>query len=105
MIWKDTALGWLLHNMGRPVTLVMYDDIKANTKMALENILKFIQLPYSRERLDIVARAGYSKYRRPPGPKFEHYTESQKALVRDAVRDTVRALKHLQLDLSSFLEP
>ena len=99
-------LGWLLYNMGRPVIVVTHEDFKANPKIVLEKILGFVGVPYSKEQLDLVINEGFNEYRRPPQrAKFDHYTKTQKALVRDVVYDTARALKHLQLDLSSYLQP
>ena len=98
-------LGWLLHNMGRPVTSLRYEDLLANPKLELENILKFIHIPYSREQLDLVVKEGYSEYRRPQRAMFEHYTDKQKALVKDVVLKTIRALSHLQLNWTGYLEP
>ena len=79
VIWKDTVLGWLLYNMGRPVIVVTYEDFRANPKMVLEKILGFVGVPYSKEQLDLVIKEGLNEYRSPPQrAKFDHYTETQK---------------------------
>lgn len=81
MTWYQTVKGWVMNNMKHPILVVKYEDMVQNTKLELERILEFVQVPYSRQQLVRVVEAGYREYKRPHDVEFEHYTVKQKEYV------------------------
>lgn len=102
VVWQETVLGWLVHNMDHPVLVTRYEDLKEDTGRELERILFFLQVPYSRQRLEEVVREGYSEYHRPPEVQFPHYTETQTEFVKEVVRRTSEAVGYVQM--SDYLQ-
>ena len=103
LTWYQTVQGWL---MSHQTLAVKYEDLLKDTKQQLLRILDFVGVPYSRQQLERVVRAGYEEYQRPPGAKFEHYTEEQKTYVRQLVQSIITALKtsdHLALKIEDYL--
>lgn len=67
--------------------------MQVDTKTELKRILDFLQVPYSRQHLEVVVQEGYSQYRRQEAIQFEHYTQSQKAYVKEIVRSTLDTIR------------
>lgn len=105
VVWFMTVKGWLVDLRQdvqgvkkNPVLVVTYEHLLQNTEQELENILRFIRVPYSSKQLHAVVSAGYGDYQRHHDTKFECYTVSQKKYVNRLVANLRPYLKNSGYD-------
>ena len=88
--WQRTIFAWMVNNMGHPVVVVKYEDMKANTSKELRRMLNFLQVPYTEAQFQSVVTSGYEKFRRHHSSQddYDHYTSEQRAFVNSVIRTT-----------------
>ena len=97
--WQQTILAWVVNNMGHPVLVVKYEDMKANMSRELRRMLDFLQVPYTEAQFQSVVNSGYEKFRRHHSSQddYDHYTSEQRAFVNSIIRTTHSILEEYYL--------
>ena len=77
----------------RPVLLVRYEDLMANTTGELLRMLEFLGMPYSpMEVTTAVNSSKFTQFYRNHSDNFEHYTAKQKAVINADIKKTILEL-------------
>ena len=80
--WKEMITNFILKAGRRPVLLVRYEDLVANTTGELLRILEFLGVPYSPVKVTTSLKSKeFTQYYRNHSDNFEHYTAKQKAAI------------------------
>ena len=97
--WQQTILAWVVNNMGHPVIVIRYEDMKTNTSRELRRMLDFLQVPYAEAQFQRVVNSGYETFRRRHSPRddYDHYTSEQRAFVNSVIRTTHSVLEEYHL--------
>ena len=97
--WQQTIFAWLVNNMGHPVTVIKYEDMKVNPSRELRRMLDFLQVPYTEAQFQRVVNSGYETFRRRHSPQddYDHYTSEQRAFVNSVIRTTHSILEEYHL--------
>ena len=78
--------------------VVKYEDLKTNTVAEVKKILKFLQVPYTDEKIHSIINKGFSEFQRHgPHNTSEHYTREQRHFVQQVLISTLKLLYERKL--------
>ena len=97
--WQKTIFAWVVNNVGHPVNVIKYEDMKTNPSRELRRMLDFLQVSYTEAQFQRVVNNGYEKFKRHHSPRddYDHYTSEQRAFVNSVIRSTHSVLEEYHL--------
>ena len=104
--WLKFTSFWLGANITVPRIVVSYDGLKVNQTSTLVQIMNFLNLNYSKEKLTCVTQMGAAQsFKRPEskGEKYYPYTLQQISHIRTAILAAGDLLTDHGIDYSSWL--
>lgn len=90
--WRTMIESYTIHNLGHPVLVVKYEDLKAHPLEGLERMLDFLQQPYRGHDLEELIKAGYTVFYRTHHEMFVHFTSEQREFVLSEIQTAVDLL-------------
>ena len=90
--WKLRLTNWVINTSDQhPVHVVRYEDLKNNTAAEVAKILSFLNIPYSKEYLQLSLQVDFTTFKRKHvSDNFQHYTSSQKQHINEVLLDTIK---------------
>ena len=104
--WLKFTSFWLGANVTVPRIVVSYDGLKVNQTYTLVQIMNFLGLKYSKEKLTCVTQMGAArsfKRSKSKGEKYYPYTLQHISHIRTAILAAGDLLKGHGIDYSSWL--
>ena len=86
--------GWIIAAKDNPFLVVRYEDLKSNTIKEMKKVVDFLGFSHISEA-DIADKLGegYNNFYRNHTDSFAHFTDEQKAVVRQQVKEAIKILK------------
>lgn len=77
----------------RPVYVLQFEDLKADTARELKKVTDFLGFAYSLEEVSTRLEAGFTKFYRNHTAEFSHFTASQEQYIHDVVHHTSQIMR------------
>ena len=77
----------------RPVYVLMFEDLKADTVREMKKVTDFLGFSFTEQEIAERLGMGFSKFYRNHTADFSHFTAKQESLIHDVVNRTARILK------------
>ena len=77
----------------RPVHVLMFEDLKADTVREMKSVTDFLGFSFTEQEIAERLGMGFSKFYRNHTAEFSHFTAKQESWIHDVVNRTSRILK------------
>ena len=77
----------------RPVHVLMFEDLKADTVREMKKVTDFLGFSFTEQEIAERLGMGFSKFYRNHTAEFSYFTAKQESLIHDVVKNTSRILK------------
>jgi hypothetical protein len=93
--WPQQTVNLLLEakTAGRPVYVLVFEDLKAGTAQEMKKLTDFLGFSFSEQEVSDRLAAGFSKFYRNHTAEFSHFTPAQEQYVHDVVSKTSQFMK------------
>ena len=91
-MWKEFFSGWVLNTAGRQVLVVRYEDLLEDTITEVRRILHYLKVPFSKEHLQSLKKAGFEQFHRKHNNNFDYFTRKQRLHIYNVVVQTIKML-------------
>lgn len=108
--WKMIVAENMLKNRGHPVFVVYYEQLKTSHLLQVtillnwaicivtplqqvQQVLEFLQFPFSKKALTSAVKDGFSFYYRNHTDSFQHFTQQQRTAINSAIIEAVTRLR------------
>ena len=70
-----------------PTLVIKYEDMLTDLQTQLKKMLHFLQVPYSKQKIDCVVNDKLNRFQRRKVSNFDHYTPELRKLVIDGLKN------------------
>ena len=92
-MWYGSA-----QRLGYPILVLRYEDLKRDSLTQVLRMLDFLNVHYDRTEIETRLQDDFNAVRRNHTCDFEHYTEDQKAYVKNMLSGTITELQSMGVD-------
>ena len=78
---------------GRPVHILIFEDLKADTVGEMKKLTDFLGFSYTMEEISARLGGGFSQFYRNHTASFSHFTPDQERYVQDVVYSTSQFMR------------
>ena len=78
---------------GRPVHILIFEDLKADTVGEMKKLTDFLGFSYTMEEISARLGGGFSQFYRNHTASFSHFTTDQEKYVQDVVYSTSQFMR------------
>ena len=92
--WQSYFTGWVLGNLGHPLLVVRFEDLKKDAAAEIKRIMDFLKVPYSDGEVRKRLMEGFGGFQRKHHDEYDHFMPEQRQSVLSVVQQTVHLLSN-----------